>query len=945
MTSRRREMAHGTVPQDVLLVHPESLETHPCRIVVSRRGLLLRRLPDRPRRSVRHGSFLRVPWWTVQGFSADDAEVAPDGTTVQVVEVVTDAGTLSFLVPAPEVSVLLSRVGRWSNQWGRSRSAPTAAVARASALVGARLRPIVAPFHRAGGWVASAGAAAILWTAIAVQAVAGACRRQLVAAARPVLRLLAAGTRPMLRLLRAATRPVLRLLAAGTRPMLRLLGAATRPVLRLLAAGTRPVLRLAARATAPACRWVAGSAVGVAAGSTWRSGRQATGRLFGTDGSVPRLRPAFAVTLALSLVALTGYAVAGGGAPDAGLPHAGASQYVGTGTFDASGMSHFLQHEEAKHPNLQLPKASAPPAPAPPSLANEPPLSSHEVFGFAPYWNLTMSTGFDVTGLTTIAYFSIGVNPNGTLDESGSGWDGYQSQDLANLVTRAHAAGVRVVLTVNCFDQSALDQLTSSPTAPATLSTALLQAVEAKNLDGVNLDFEGEGSSDQVGLTNLVTKVSNALHGANPHYQVTMDTYASSAGDPNGFYDIPALAPAVDGFFVMAYQLNLEGSPTPASPLTSSMFSDLTTAQQYAAAVAPGKVIMGLPYYGYNWPTNNGTMAAQATGGATPVTYGQIVAGGYPTYWDPVTDTAWTSYQVGGQWYEDYYEDPQSLYMATELSQSFGLAGVGIWALGMDGNNAQMLAALDGNAPVTKQGAAGPASTSPSASPAGAGAGASGSGTAGTGASTTAPGSPTTAPGGSDGSTTTTTAPPTTGTSTPGGGGGAGGSKGGGGSPTGGTGTGSPTYQYTGTWQGQQVTLTKLPTSKPKTSSDVTLMGKLTKFKTNDPALTCLSKAPGLAVWAVGIAPPTYEVVAVHTPKQATTDCVTAVLTFPVPVTQPAPPTSHLTTGGGTVRAGGTATTTTTAMATTTTTTTTIASGGASSVTGVAASRVPATSS
>jgi spore germination protein YaaH len=892
MTTRRRDMAHGTMPQDVLLLHPESLETHPCRVVVSRRGLLLQRLPDRPSRSSRHGSFLRVPWWTVQGFSADEVETAPDGTTMQVVEVVTDAGTLSLMVRAPEVSVLLSRVGRWSNQWGRSRRAPTATIARAAVIVGAWLRPVAAPFKAAGAWAGSVGLTAILWTIIVLRA-----------AGRAFWRPLAATTKPAVRLLSAAARPVGRLIAAATRAVLTVLSAVARPVLGLLAAAVRPAVRVVARVTAPARRWWAESAAGIAAASAWRRGRETSAQLFGTDGSSPRLRPALAITLALSLLALTGYAVTGGGAPDAGLPHAGASPIVGTKTFD--GMSHFLKQVENGHGRLNLPKASAPPAPAPPSLANEPPLSSHEVFGFAPYWTLTQSTGFDVTGMTTIAYFSIGVNPNGTLAESGSGWDGYQSQDLANLVTRAHAAGVRVVLTVNCFDQNALDQLTSSPTAPTTLSNALLQAVEAKNLDGVNLDFEGAGSADQVGLTNLVTKVSAALHGANPHYQVTMDTYASSAGDSGGFYNIPALAPVVDGFFVMAYQLNLRGSSTAASPLTSSMFSDLTTAQQYAAAVAPGKVIMGLPYYGYNWPTNNGTMAAQATGGATPITYGQVVGGGYPTYWDPVTDTAWTSYQVGGQWYEDYYEDPQSLYMATQLSQSFGLAGVGIWALGMDGNNAQMLAALDGNAPVTKQGAAGPASTSASASgaTAGASAGASGTGTAGNGATTTAPGSPTTAPGGGGGGTTTTTAPPTT-TTTPSGGGG--GTGGGGGGGTGGGGTSGPTYQYTGTWQAQPVTLTLLPTTKPKTAATAKLVGQLTGFHTTDPTRSCLSSAASLSVWKIGTAATTYEVVAVHTPKQATTDCVTAVFTFPIPG-----PTSHLT--KGTAGTGGTTTTTTTA--------------------------------
>ena len=86
-------------------------------------------------------------------------------------------------------------------------------------------------------------------------------------------------------------------------------------------------------------------------------------------------------------------------------------------------------------------------------MANAPPLASHEVFGFAPYWTLPAESGFDVNGLTTLAYFSVGVNGDGTLDESGAGWNGYESQDFVNLVTRAHAAGDRVVLTVNCFGQ------------------------------------------------------------------------------------------------------------------------------------------------------------------------------------------------------------------------------------------------------------------------------------------------------------------------------------------------------------------------------------------------------------------------------------------------------------------------------------------------------------
>jgi hypothetical protein len=531
-----------------------------------------------------------------------------------------------------------------------------------------------------------------------------------------------------------------------------------------------------------------------------------------------------------------------------------------------------------------LPKASSAPAPAPASVASAAPLGSHEVFGFAPYWMLGSSSGFDVNGLTTLAYFSIDANGNGSLNQSGAGWNGYQSQALSDLVTRAHGAGDRVVLTVTQFDQGTLNQLTSDPTAPATLSAALISAIEAKNLDGVNIDFEGEGSADQVGLTNLITKVSANLHHVDPHWQVTVDTYASSAADPGGFYNVAALAPAVDGFFVMAYQLNLNAAPGATSPLTSSMFSDLTTAQQYAAVVPPSKVILGVPYYGEDWATTDGTLTAQATGGEpTTPTYGQVKASGHPLYWDSVTNTAWTSYQVGSQWHETFVEDPTSLYMIAQMAQSFSLGGLGIWTLGMDGNDAAMIAALDGNAPPTKPQLDGPVNPSPApAAPSPTTTPVLSAGGGGSGA--TPPSGGSTAP--ADPSSPTTTIP--------------------GGTPVGPNPVGTPTYAYGGHWQTQQVVLHPGKAIAPEVlrGPGAKQVGTLTAFTTTDPAFTCLQTEPSLAVWQL---PPSSTTTTTTTSTTSTT--VPGELVYTVVLTQPtdcasgsftfagAPPTTTATAG------------------------------------------------
>ena len=472
---------------------------------------------------------------------------------------------------------------------------------------------------------------------------------------------------------------------------------------------------------------------------------------------------------------------------------------------------------------VTLPAATVPPQPAPAAVLNAPPIAPREDFAFAPYWTLPESGGFNLSGLTTLAYFSIGVNADGTLDESGSGWNGYQSQALSTLITRAHAAGERVVLTVNDFDQGSLNALTASASAPMTMARALVPVLQAKSLDGVNFDFEGEGSTDQVGLTRLVTDVSWALKVVDPHWQVTMDTYASSAGDPTGFYNIAALSPAVDAFFVMAYEDNLEGTSNPASPLTSGAFSDLTTLQQYTAAVSPSKVILGTAFFGIDWPTNNGTMAATATGGANDLADAQIQSSGNPYYWDPVTDTAWTSYLVGTQWHESYWEDPNGLYMEALLAAQYGIRGVGIWALGMEQNDAQMISALNGTAP---------AGGLPSGVP---------------------PTTPTTAP-----AATSTTGPPgtTTTTST---------------SPPATTTTTTTAPASTGTVNGASVALTPVPA----TSTVGLALGTVTNFATTDPTYACLIGSAPLEYF---LAASLDEYVAVAVTP---TECMTQDFTFP----------------------------------------------------------------
>lgn len=835
----------------MLLIHPESLELCECRIEVSNDGLMMRRTNGSrasrlDQRSRSKGSATKIPWWSIRGFLADETERAPDGAVLQVVEVVTDAGSLYLAVPAYQVSEIFSDVSHYASKWDRARGVLRVSLARRVALISGALVPLwaMASARSRSTRLFRVLERAVTPALIAVVTAAIWIRARVVAATVVAARILDSAWGIMA----AINRLALGYLAPGISAARDWSIAALRLVWILTSVLLAPVGAVLKKLATPVLRWASKTVVGMTVISlarrasirlsSWKASRQS---------EWPRRRAISNLATAMSVVmiagAVTAFVVAKPVVSHRPRAEAAVSRSGALSGLNGASIAKMISELDRGH-RINLPPATKPPAPAPPSLADAPPLSSHEVFGFAPYWLLPSSNGFNVNALTTLAYFSIGVNANGTLNESGSGWNGYESQALADLITRAHQAGDRVVLTVNCFSQSALDQLTSSSSAPGTLASALISAVEAKNLDGVNIDFEGQGSSDQNGLTNLIAQVSTALHNANPHWQVTMDTYASSAGDPNGFYNIGALTPYVDAFFVMAYQLNLQATPQSTSPLTSSMFSDLTTASQYAAVVPASKVIFGVPFYGYSWPTTNGTLSAQATGAATPVTYGQIIASGNPIYWDPVTDTAWTSYQTNGQWYEDFFEDPSSLYLVTQLAQFFHFGGMGVWTLGMDGGDPMMLGAVDGFAPPAKSTNPGPTtttsttttSTTTTTSPI---SGVSPSTTTTTGPTTTTTSSSTTTS--SPGSTTTTTPPTTTtsGTGTSGSGG------------TGGSSTTTTTQSSSVRQQARRDGVARLGASTVTGRS--LYEGTATGVSSTDPLLSCLDLARTLEQWSFEI--------------------------------------------------------------------------------------------
>ena len=315
---------------------------------------------------------------------------------------------------------------------------------------------------------------------------------------------------------------------------------------------------------------------------------------------------------------------------------------------------------------------------------------SKKVFGYHPYWQGTKWQSYNYDLLTTIAYFSAETNSTGDL----TNLHGWPATDLIN---KAHANGVEVVLTVTLFDKSDIETLLSHNSYRDRLIKNLLYEVNRAGADGVNIDFESFPESQKNNLVSFVKNLRKSLRDSIPNAQVTL---ATPAVDWSNAWDFNALATESDGLFIMGYDYHWKGSTTtgPVAPLTGGSYNITNTVNTYLSITNNNydKLILGNPYYGYEWPSNGGDKGASTTNDGTAVIFStaESKALSYGKLWDSDSQTPWYRYQ-NPSWFQTWYDDSLSLSNKYDFVISKKLGGVGIWALGYDEGYDQLWNALN----------------------------------------------------------------------------------------------------------------------------------------------------------------------------------------------------------------------------------------------------------
>jgi spore germination protein YaaH/flagellar hook assembly protein FlgD len=343
-----------------------------------------------------------------------------------------------------------------------------------------------------------------------------------------------------------------------------------------------------------------------------------------------------------------------------------------------------------------------------------------QVFGFLPYWELSdSSTTLNYDVLSTIAYFSVGADSSGNLlkrNPDGSvttGWGGWTSQRMTEVITAAHRKRTRVVLTLTMFawttgQRERQAALLGNPTARRNLARQAAAAVRDRGADGINLDFEPLALGYEAEFTALVRTMRAELDRIAPGYQLTFDTMGWIGNYP--IEDLVAPG-AADAIFIMGYDYRTAGTSPVGSiaPLGGPKYDIVDTIRAYTARVPASKLILGVPYYGRAWSTSSSRLNASNISGSK---YGHSAAVVYANAmpllaqhgrrWDRREKVAWTVYRKRTcssagcftSWRQLYVDDATALRAKYDTVIRYGLRGAGMWALGYDDTRPELYQAL-----------------------------------------------------------------------------------------------------------------------------------------------------------------------------------------------------------------------------------------------------------
>ncbi len=311
------------------------------------------------------------------------------------------------------------------------------------------------------------------------------------------------------------------------------------------------------------------------------------------------------------------------------------------------------------------------------------------VLGYLPYWELGYSF-HSIDDIDVVAYFSIEMNEDGEIEDD-HGWFGEVGTDLVDFV---HGENKSIIITATNFSSQDHESILLDDLHFEKAVQSTVDAVLAMDADGVNIDFEGLPYACKTQFTLYVGEVNAQLKSIDPGYHVSV---ATPKVDWQGSYDYDELAANSDYLMIMSYGYHWKGgNPGPMCPIFESdiwgeycLDWSVNDHLYWGGAHIAKQLLVGLGFYGRDWQTTDENLPGIKLDGTSgeAVSYVEFLEleAALGSQWDSAASAPYITYTENGQAHQVFAENRESIGLKIDYVEEQALAGVGIWALGYDG--------------------------------------------------------------------------------------------------------------------------------------------------------------------------------------------------------------------------------------------------------------------
>lgn len=230
------------------------------------------------------------------------------------------------------------------------------------------------------------------------------------------------------------------------------------------------------------------------------------------------------------------------------------------------------------------------------------------------------------------------------------------------------------------FNNTLISIVVNNAEIQQTLINSLLETIEVKGYEGVDIDFEYILAEDRVAFADFVSNVRDAVNAIGYPVSVALapKTSDNQPGLLYGGKDYALLGEAADSVLLMTYEWGYTYGP----PMAVAPINKVREVVEYALTRIPAeKINLGIPNYGYDWPLpyERGVTKARTISNTEAIEI--AIANNATIQFDQTAMSPYFIYESEGISHEVWFEDVRSLQEKFALIEQYNLRGAIYWQL------------------------------------------------------------------------------------------------------------------------------------------------------------------------------------------------------------------------------------------------------------------------